>query len=44
MARENRSWGYTRLAGAHKNLGNEIGRGPLAKGLKEEGVDPAPER
>src|ERR1035437_2518141 len=44
MARENRSWGYTRLQGAIKNLGHEIGQGTIAKVLKEEGVDPAPDR
>jgi transposase InsO family protein len=44
MARENRSWGYTRLQGALRNLGHEIGRGTIAKVLKEAGMDPAPER
>ena len=44
MARENRSWGYTRLQGALQNLGHEIGRGTIAKVLQEAGVDPAPER
>jgi hypothetical protein len=44
MARENRTWGYTRLQGALRNLGHEIGRGTRAKVLKEVGVDPAPER
>jgi putative transposase len=44
MARENRSWGYTRIQGALQNLGHEIGRGTIAKVLKEAGVDPAPGR
>ena len=44
MAAQNRSWGYTRLQGALQNLGHEIGRGTIAKVLKEAGVDPAPER
>ena len=44
MAAENRTWGYTRLQGALQNLGHEIGRGTIAKVLKEAGVDPAPER
>jgi len=44
MARDNRSWGYTRLQGALQNLGHEIGRGTIARVLQEAGVDPAPER
>ena len=44
MAAENRTWGYTRIQGALQNLGHEIGRGTIAKVLKEAGVDPAPER
>ena len=43
MAKENRSWGYTRIQGALENLGHEIGRGTIAKLLKEAGVDPATE-
>jgi transposase len=43
MARENRPWGYTRLQGALRNLGHEIGRGTIAKVLKEAGMDPAPQ-
>ena len=44
MAQENRSWGYTRIQGALKNLGHEVGRGTIAKMLKEAGIDPAPYR
>jgi len=44
MARQNRGWGYTRIQGALQNLGHEVGRGPIAKILKEAGIDPAPER
>jgi putative transposase len=44
MAVENRTWGYTRIQGALQNLGHEIGRGTIAKVLKEAGVDPAPDR
>jgi transposase InsO family protein len=44
MAAENRTWGYTRIQGALQNLGHEIGRGAIAKVLKEAGVDPAPDR
>jgi hypothetical protein len=44
MARDNRTWGYTRLQGALANLGHVVGRGTIAKVLKEAGLDPAPER
>ncbi|MGO8928369.1 MAG: integrase core domain-containing protein [Limisphaerales bacterium] len=44
MAAENRTWGYTRIQGALQNLGHEIGRGTIAKVLKEAGVDPGPDR
>ena len=44
MARENRSWGYTRIQGALANLGIAVGRGTIAKVLKEAGIDPAPVR
>lgn len=44
MARENRSWGYTRIQGALANLRHEIGRGTIANILREAGLDPAPDR
>ena len=44
MARENRSWGYTRIQGALKNLGHEVGRGTIAQVLKDAGLDGAPDR
>lgn len=44
MARENRSWGYTRIQGALANLRHEVGRGTIAKILQEAGIDPAPGR
>jgi putative transposase len=44
MALENPSWGYTRIQGALANLGHEVGRGTIANVLKENGIDPAPER
>lgn len=44
MALENPSWGYTRIRGALANLGYEIGRGTIASILKENGIEPAPER
>ena len=41
MARENRSWGYTRIQGAMANLRLEVGRATIAKILRESGIDPA---
>jgi putative transposase len=44
MARENRSWGYTRIRGALANLGHDVGRGTIANILREAGLDPGPDR
>jgi transposase InsO family protein len=44
MARENRSWGYTRIQGALANLKHEVGRTTIATILREAGLDPAPGR
>jgi transposase InsO family protein len=44
MASENRSWGYTRIQGAMRNLGHKLGRGTIRGILKEHGIEPAPER
>jgi transposase InsO family protein len=44
MARENRGWGYTRIQGALYNIGHRVGRTTIANILKENGIDPAPER
>jgi putative transposase len=44
MALENPSWGYTRIRGALANLGHQVGRGTIANTLKENGIEPAPER
>jgi putative transposase len=43
-ALENPSWGYTRIQGALANLGHEVGRGTIANILREQGLEPAPER
>jgi hypothetical protein len=44
MARENPSWGYTRLHGALRNLGLELGRSTIARILRRHGIEPAPRR
>jgi len=44
MARENETWGYTRIRGALRNLGHKIGRNTIKRILQEQGIDPAPER
>ena len=44
MARENRTWGYTRIQGAMANLGHKLGRGTIRSILKDHGIEPAPER
>src|SRR5258708_30104459 len=44
MGLENRSWGYTRIQGALANLGHQVGRGTIANILRENGIEPAPER
>ena len=44
MARQNPSWGYTRLRGALKNVAFELGRSTIARILKENGLEPAPTR
>ena len=44
MATENRDWGYRRIQGALANLGHEVARGTIANILKEQGLEPAPER
>jgi putative transposase len=44
IAVENPSWGYTRIQGALANLGHKVGRGTIARILKDNGVEPAPQR
>src|ERR1700690_88097 len=44
IARENPSWGYTRLRGALTNLGLDLGRSTIARILKDNGIEPAPLR
>jgi putative transposase len=44
MAKENRNGGYGRIQGALANLGHKVSRGTIANILKEQGLEPAPER
>jgi transposase len=44
MAKENRSWGYDRIAGALAHLGYEISDQTVGNILKRHGLSPAPER
>jgi putative transposase len=44
MAKENRDWGYRRIAGALSNLGPELATSTIAEILKRHGIEPAPER
>src|SRR5215510_12186085 len=44
MARENRSWGYDRIAGAVANLGYRISDQTIGNILKRHDIPPAPER
>jgi transposase InsO family protein len=44
MARENLSWGYTRILGALKNLGHRISRSTVRNVMLEHGLDPSPGR
>jgi hypothetical protein len=44
MARDNPRWGYTRIRGALRNLGHEIGRNTIKRILLKSGIDPVPLR
>lgn len=44
MARENGTWGYTRIRGALYNLGHDLGRNTIKRILEDNGLEPAPER
>ena len=44
LATENRDWGYRRTQGALANLGHEVARSTVADILKEQGLEPSPER
>jgi hypothetical protein len=42
MAQENSSWGYCRIQGELKGLGHRVAVSTIAKVLKENGIQPAP--
>ncbi len=44
LARENPSWGYTRIRGALRNLGHTLGRNTIKRILLAHGLEPAPSR
>jgi putative transposase len=44
MAEENPRWGYTRLRGALRNVGYDVGRNTIKRILKGQGIEPAPVR
>src|ERR1700730_3425381 len=44
MAKENPTWGYTRIQGALKNVGHRVGRSTIRRILKKAGLPPGPER
>ncbi|MCZ6652290.1 MAG: hypothetical protein O7D91_04605 [Planctomycetota bacterium] len=44
MASENRTWGYERIQGALANLEHHICKTTVKRVLKDEGIEPAPER
>jgi hypothetical protein len=44
MARENRTWGYDRIAGALANRGYTVSDQTVGNILKHHGIPPAPER
>ena len=44
MAKQNPTWGYTRIRDALGNLGHEIGRNTIKRILVDHGLEPAPER
>jgi putative transposase len=44
MAEDNPTWGYTRIQGALKNLGHQVGRSTIARMLKARGLPPGRQR
>ena len=44
MAEDSPGWGYTRIRGALRLLGRDVGRNTIRRILAERGLEPAPER
>ena len=44
LARQNRSWGYRRIAGALSNLDHKVSHQTVANMMKRHDIAPAPER
>jgi hypothetical protein len=44
MATENPTWGYTRIRGGLKHVGHQISRNTIKAILKDQDIEPAPER
>jgi transposase InsO family protein len=44
LARENPTWGYTRIRGVLRHVGPEVARSTIQRILADHGIDPAPER
>lgn len=44
MAKDNPTWGYTRIRGALYNLGHDLARSTIQNILDDAGLEPAPER
>jgi putative transposase len=44
FAMENSWWGYTKIQGALAHIGHEVSRETIATILRENGIEPAPER
>ena len=44
MARENKRWGYKRIAGALANLGHQLSDQTIGNILKRHAIAPAPKR
>jgi len=44
MAEENKTWGYTRIQGALKNVGHRVGRSTIRRIMKAAGLPPVPQR
>jgi len=44
MAKDNPTWGYSRIQGALRHLDHRVARSTVAKTMKEHGIEPSPDR